>query len=59
MSIFESKTPVWPMDFDAPRIVEERDGLNPSICEHGELKAICGRCKPVKLKKKKDVQKVR
>lgn len=56
MSIFESKTPVWPKDLDAPKIIDEHDGLNPDICQHGWHRNICGKCKPVK--KKKNVQKV-
>ena len=60
MSIFESKKPVWPMDVDAPRDIEDRDGVNPDICQHGWHRNTCGKCKPVTLKNKKiNVQEVR
>ncbi len=58
MSIFESKTPVWPMEADNSPVPEDREGLNLHICEHGWHRDTCGKCKPVKPKKKKHVQKM-
>jgi hypothetical protein len=58
MNIFDSKTPAWPIDADKSPVPEDREGLNIHICEHGWHRATCGKCKPVKLKKKKDVQKM-
>jgi len=43
-------TPLWTGDLTVPNNdqPEEREGMNPEICDHGWLRILCGTCTPIK-----------